>query len=102
LKVLKTNIELAGWLSEIRQKGVDLGFVPTMGALHDGHASLIKKSTEENDYTIVSVFVNPKQFNNQEDFEKYPVNIERDIKMLEKVPCDAVFIKKSKVGHRES
>jgi len=92
LKILKTNIELAEWLSEIRQKGVSLGFIPTMGALHQGHLSLVKQSTDENDYTIVSVFVNPKQFNNTQDFEKYPVSTQKDIDLLEKSLCDAVFM----------
>ncbi len=92
MKILKTNIELAEWLSEIREKGVSVGFIPTMGALHQGHVDLVNKSTEENDYTIVSIFVNPKQFNNKQDFEKYPVNIGTDIDVLEKALCDAVFV----------
>ncbi len=92
LKVLKTNIELNEWLAGIRKKGGDIGFVPTMGALHEGHLQLVKQSIEENQYTVVSVFVNPKQFNNQQDFEKYPVNAKNDISMLEGSACDAVFM----------
>jgi pantoate--beta-alanine ligase len=79
-------------MAGIRKKGVSIGFVPTMGALHEGHLNLVKSSAEENDFSIVSVFVNPKQFNNQLDFEKYPVNIQGDIDILEKSGCDAVFI----------
>jgi pantoate--beta-alanine ligase len=92
LKVLKTNIELEAWLSEIKSKNASVGFVPTMGALHKGHLGLVKKSSEDNDYTIVSVFVNPKQFNNRQDFEKYPITIDQDIHILESVMCDAVFV----------
>jgi pantoate--beta-alanine ligase len=83
---------LTTWLTGIRKKGVSIGFVPTMGALHEGHVSLVEKSVEENDYTIVSIFVNPKQFNNKVDFEKYPVDVDKDIRLLEKSLCDAVFI----------
>jgi pantoate--beta-alanine ligase len=92
LKVLRTNIELAEWLAEIRRGRVEIGFVPTMGALHKGHIELVKTSIQENDYTIVSIFINPKQFNSHEDFEKYPVTIDKDLEELEKEQCDAVFI----------
>ncbi len=68
------------------------GFVPTMGALHAGHISLIESSTRECDYTIASIYVNPKQFNDPSDFLNYPVTIDNDIKLLEAAGCDAVFI----------
>lgn len=67
-----------------------------MGALHEGHIKLVKKSIEENDKTIVSVYVNPKQFNNTEDFEKYPNTITSDIILLDKAGCDIVFVPESK------
>ena len=69
-----------------------IGFVPTMGALHQGHVSLVKMSVLENDITIVSIFVNPRQFNNNDDFKKYPVTYEKDIKLLEEAGCSIVFV----------
>lgn len=69
-----------------------IGFVPTMGALHDGHLQLVKASKDRGLFTVVSIFVNPTQFNDPTDFEKYPINHERDIEALKSVGCDAVFI----------
>jgi pantoate--beta-alanine ligase len=92
LQILNTQIELEEFLSKIRKKGIKLGFVPTMGALHAGHIELVKRSGEENDFTIVSIFVNELQFNNPSDFKNYPISKERDIEMLEIVSCDALFI----------
>lgn len=68
-----------------------LGFVPTMGALHSGHISLVKKSCSENDYTICSIFVNPTQFNNTQDLKKYPSQLDADLALLEESGCDFVF-----------
>ena len=89
MKVVYTNEALALSLSNIQG---DLGFVPTMGALHDGHISLIEKSKSENKFTICSIFVNQKQFNNAEDFEKYPKTIDTDLAKLELAKCDMVFV----------
>src|SRR5688500_12941134 len=69
-----------------------LGFVPTMGALHDGHISLISRAKSENDVTICSIFINPSQFTNETDFRKYPVTLERDIELLAGTSCDLLFL----------
>lgn len=79
-------------MSETRKRGISIGYVPTMGALHQGHLELVKTSMAENDYTIVSIFVNPRQFNNKEDFEKYPVDEKGDVNLLADVGCDALFL----------
>lgn len=91
LKVVYTTKDLAITLNAIKNSG-NLGFVPTMGALHKGHISLIEKSISENAFTICSIFVNHKQFNNNEDFEKYPKTIEADLAKLKEAKCDIVFV----------
>ncbi|HPX76544.1 MAG TPA: pantoate--beta-alanine ligase [Bacteroidales bacterium] len=72
-------------------QNLKIGFVPTMGALHQGHISLVNRSVKENDITIVSVFVNPRQFNDKTDLENYPRNIENDAILLEKAKCNIIF-----------
>ena len=84
--------ELKGYLSQIRAQNKTVGFVPTMGALHDGHVSLIKYSKNSCDYTICSIFVNPTQFNDKSDLERYPRMPEKDASLLESAYCDVLFM----------
>ena len=91
MQVFHKIVELQNTLFDDRKKGRSVGFVPTMGALHDGHASLVKKSVKENNITVVSVFVNPTQFNDPKDLSSYPRDLEADCKLLESVGADYVF-----------
>jgi pantoate--beta-alanine ligase len=79
------------YLSNFKAQNKTIGFVPTMGALHQGHLSLIKKAQQKTDIVVVSVFVNPTQFNKQEDLIKYPKTLKNDIRLLETVSCDVLF-----------
>ncbi len=90
--VLKSRQEVADFVESVKSKKLTLGFVPTMGALHEGHLSLIKRSIEENQYTLCSIFVNPTQFNNATDLEKYPRTEETDMEKLKSIGCDAVYL----------
>ena len=92
MKILLNNIDL----NEALFDKSNIGFVPTMGSLHDGHISLIKKSLKLSDKTIVSIFINPKQFNNKEDYKKYPRNTKKDLKILKKLKVDFVYLPKIK------
>lgn len=89
--VFKTRKELELALDEARSAEKKIGLVPTMGALHEGHASLVKRSVEENDVTVVSVFVNPTQFNDKNDLKNYPRDLEADKALLESLGADFVF-----------
>jgi pantoate--beta-alanine ligase len=80
------------WLETARQKGLSVGFVPTMGALHEGHIALVRRARKENDIVGCSIFVNPIQFNNPEDLEKYPRTLDEDLRMLREAGCDLVFV----------
>ena len=99
-KILKTPYDTDCWKNNIFQnESTDkksLGFVPTMGALHEGHLSLVRRSLLENKFTIVSIFLNQKQFENIEDFRSYPSNLNRDIQKLQELKVDAVFIPSEK------
>ena len=88
----KTTELLQRKIAYFKNKDRKIGFVPTMGALHKGHISLIEKSVQRNNITVCSIFVNPTQFNDATDFEKYPVTIENDIRLLEKNGCVIVFL----------
>ena len=78
-------------LSKLKKEGNIIGFIPTMGALHNGHLSLIKKSISENNFTVVSIFVNPTQFDNSEDLKNYPCNIKNDISLLKSISDDIIL-----------
>jgi pantoate--beta-alanine ligase len=91
LKVFTTTREVQQYLAELRSKGLSTGFVATMGALHHGHLSLIAQAKRDNDVVICSIFVNPTQFNDPADLEKYPRPIAHDTQMLEQAGCDILF-----------
>lgn len=91
MKVFKKIVDLQNELFLRRKDGCSVGLVPTMGALHEGHASLVERSVRENDVTVVSVFLNPTQFNDQGDLERYPRTLEADCALLEKVGAQYVF-----------
>ena len=90
--IIKTQNLLTAYLKKLKIKNIKLGFVPTMGALHQGHVSLINAARAENDCVICSIFINPTQFNNQSDFKHYPVTIEKDIEKLVSAGCDILFL----------
>ncbi len=92
MRVFKKIAAMQACIAQITMQGNSIGFVPTMGALHQGHISLLINSKQENAVTICSIFINPAQFNDAKDFEKYPVTIEKDIELLEKNGCDILFI----------
>ena len=92
MKVFKTKIELKTYFNGYSSKNFTIGFVPTMGALHNGHLSLIKESIKNNQITVASIFVNPTQFDKKEDLENYPRTLESDLSMLQGVSCDIAFI----------
>ncbi len=92
IKIFESSTELQAFIHNAKQKDLSVGFVPTMGALHLGHMSLIKRARKENQLVICSIFVNPTQFNNQEDLEKYPRNTQKDARLLEEHGCDAIFL----------
>ena len=91
MKIVKTIDEIRNIIKEWRKEGYSVGLVPTMGYLHEGHGSLIEQSVKNNDKTVVSVFVNPTQFGPNEDLEKYPRDIERDSKLVERIGGDIIF-----------
>ncbi len=91
MKIIRTISELQNEISRLRAEGKSIGFVPTMGALHQGHASLIKRAVAENGATVASVFVNPTQFNDKNDLKNYPRNLNADCELLESIGTTIVF-----------
>ena len=91
MKVFSKIVDLQNQLFEDRKQGKEIGLVPTMGALHEGHASLVRRSVKENGITVVSVFVNPTQFNDKNDLKNYPRTLDADCKLLEECGADYVL-----------
>lgn len=92
IRIFNYIADLQSFLMTKRDSGLSVGLVPTMGALHEGHLSLIRCAKKENDIVVASVFVNPVQFNNPVDLEKYPRTPEKDVALLDSAGCDAVFM----------
>ncbi len=90
--IFKKVADIQHYLLSIRDKQGAVNFVPTMGALHDGHLSLVSEANKFDGITVASIFVNPTQFNNKQDFEKYPISVEQDIQMLIDGGCDVLFL----------
>ena len=91
MKVINKTSDLQAIIEQLKNDGKSIGLVPTMGALHKGHLSLVKNSISNNDITVVSIFVNPTQFNNPNDLASYPRTVEKDLELLQTVGCDVVF-----------
>jgi len=91
MKTIKLKQELQAEIQMLKSSGKTIGFVPTMGALHEGHRALVQRCVAENDICVVSVFVNPTQFNNTTDLDKYPRNLKQDAELLESVGCRIIF-----------
>ena len=98
MKVFQKIVDLQNALFDERKQGKSVGLVPTMGALHEGHASLVRRSVKENDVTVVSVFVNPTQFNDKNDLKNYPRTLDADCQLLEKTFEEAIGNRKSDNG----
>jgi pantoate--beta-alanine ligase len=92
MKIFRNKIELDNHLGEIRKKGQEIGLIPTMGSIHKGHKSLVEKCIKANFFSLATIYVNPTQFNNKDDFDNYPRNEEKDISELAKIHCDALFL----------
>lgn len=89
--LFKRANDITDYIKKQKEEGKTIGFVPTMGALHEGHFSLLEQAKKETSFTVCSIFINPTQFNNPDDFKKYPVTIEKDIESLIQHECDALF-----------
>jgi len=102
MHIFKLKSEINKYIESKKASIKDIGFVPTMGALHRGHLSLVEQSINNNDLTVVSIFVNPTQFDNPEDLEKYPSTVKEDLKVLEDAGVDAVFLPTSEEVYGEN
>ena len=91
MKVINKTSDLQAIIEQLKNDGKSIGLVPTMGALHKGHLSLVKNSISNNDITVVSIFVNPTQFNNPNDLASYPRTVDKDLELLQTIGCDIVF-----------
>ncbi len=92
MKIIKSVAEMQSYTLRQQIQGQSIGFVPTMGAIHEGHLSLVRRARDENDVVVVSIFVNPLQFGPQEDFRRYPRTLSRDIKLVSAAHVDILFI----------
>lgn len=102
MKIIQSVWELKIFIEEIKQKRETIGLVPTMGALHAGHLSLVERAVNENDTVVVSIFVNPTQFNNKEDLEKYPRDFSSDTQLLAQSGCDVIFYPETREIYSEN
>ena len=94
MKIIEKSNKLEVFLEEIKKKGQKIGLIPTMGSIHEGHLSLVKKCKDLNYFTLITIFINPTQFNDNEDYKKYPKNIEKDILALKTQNSDLLFLPK--------
>jgi pantoate--beta-alanine ligase len=101
MKIIQTIDSLKPFLSKERKQGKTVGFVPTMGALHNGHLSLVEQCRKENEICVASIFVNPTQFNDKNDLETYPRTLEKDCEMLKPLGCDYIFAPSEKEMYPE-
>jgi len=91
MKIISNIQKMQAWSARMRRKGKTIGFVPTMGCLHEGHLSLMRRARKENDYLVISIFVNPTQFGPGEDFKRYPRNFSRDKELSKSCGVDVIF-----------
>jgi len=101
MKIFSKISETTSYIRQQKDNGKTIGFVPTMGALHEGHLALMKRAKQENDLLVVSIFVNPIQFNNQLDLEKYPRVFDEDVSLLKKIDTDILFAPTTKEMYPE-
>ena len=97
MRIFKTITPLQAFIQSQKQRGKSIGFVPTMGALHEGHASLLRKARRKNDLVVLSIFVNPAQFGPKEDLRKYPRTLKKDQALAEHEGADVLFYPSAKI-----